>query len=200
MAIGLRELKKARVREQIVQTTIDLIREQGYDRTTVEEIARRVEITTPTFYNYFSSKEAVLGQVYAECVRSWAAAIDEQLERDVPTELRLRALVSKIAAGILEDASLWRAIIIYGDINPASNAAQREAESLADGSLYALIREGQMNGELTGHYPAALLQAVFDGAVFALSYSWAMDDISNNELASAFQAALDVCFDGIRAR
>ena len=75
MPSGLRERKKARMREQIVETTIALIRERGYDGTTVEEITRRIEITTPTFYNYFAGKEAVLGHYYTEHVREWPAVI-----------------------------------------------------------------------------------------------------------------------------
>ena len=135
MTAGLRELKKARVREQIVQTTIDLVRKRGYERTTVEEISGKVEITTPTFYNYFSSKEAVLGRVYAEAVRAWATTIDEQLAQDASLEFKLRALASEMAVGMLADAKLWKAVVLSGAINPALDEAQREAESLAEGSL-----------------------------------------------------------------
>ena len=63
---GLRERKKARLRNQIAQTTHELILERGYDDTTVEEITRRVEISPPTFYNYFAGKDAVLGHIAVE--------------------------------------------------------------------------------------------------------------------------------------
>lgn len=55
--MGLREIKAARTREQLVDTAIDLFIEQGYDATTMEQIAERAEVGTSTLYRYFPSKE-----------------------------------------------------------------------------------------------------------------------------------------------
>lgn len=55
--MGLREVKAARTRELLVDTAIDLFIEQGYDATTMEQIAERAEVGTSTLYRYFPSKE-----------------------------------------------------------------------------------------------------------------------------------------------
>ena len=65
-AVGLRERKKARLRRKIMDTTVTLCREKGYENTTLEEIVRIVEISQPTFYNYFGSKDAVLREFARE--------------------------------------------------------------------------------------------------------------------------------------
>jgi AcrR family transcriptional regulator len=47
-------------RERIVLAAVDLFTEQGYDETTVAQIAERAEVTRSTFFRYFPDKRDVL--------------------------------------------------------------------------------------------------------------------------------------------
>jgi AcrR family transcriptional regulator len=54
---GLRERKKLNVRTAIQREALRLFSEQGFETTTVEQIAEAAGISAATFYRYFTSKE-----------------------------------------------------------------------------------------------------------------------------------------------
>jgi AcrR family transcriptional regulator len=60
MAEGLRERKKQRTRQQIIDAAMSLFAEGGYHATTIADIAEAAEVAPRTFFSYFPSKEAVV--------------------------------------------------------------------------------------------------------------------------------------------
>jgi AcrR family transcriptional regulator len=69
-SLGLRERKKLRTRATLIDAAVDLCDRQGFDRTTVDQIAAIADVSPRTFSRYFPTKDAIA-----------LALIDEILDR-----------------------------------------------------------------------------------------------------------------------
>lgn len=68
----LREQKKARVRDTLRREALRLFSTQGYDATTVDEIAAAAGVSHMTFFRYFPTKEdVVLMDEFDPLLREW---------------------------------------------------------------------------------------------------------------------------------
>ncbi|NUT40261.1 MAG: TetR family transcriptional regulator [Thermoactinospora sp.] len=88
----LRDRKRRRTRQAIVEAAVELFEERGYEGTTIADIAEAAEIGTRTFFSYFASKEEVL---YPESDGRIVAVLEAIATRgpdDGPTDVLLRAL------------------------------------------------------------------------------------------------------------
>ena len=58
--LSLRERKRLRTRQALVDAATELFLRNGYERTTVADIAAAADVGTRTFFSYFPTKEDVL--------------------------------------------------------------------------------------------------------------------------------------------
>lgn len=114
VAEGLRERKRLRTYRLIQQSALDLIDQQGYDATTIEQIAAAAEISPSTFFRYFPTKEAVI--VTDEYDPLILAAL-EALDPDLTPVQAFRSVVNGLFQDIyLRDRArlLHRVTLIFG--------------------------------------------------------------------------------------
>jgi AcrR family transcriptional regulator len=89
---SLRERKRVRTRQALIDAAADLFERRGYDRTTIADIAAAADISTRTFFAYFASKEDVVFPDADAQVTAALAAIDNRGPDERPTQILLRAL------------------------------------------------------------------------------------------------------------
>jgi len=58
-ALGLRERKKQRTRATLIDAAVELCERQGFERTTVDQIATIADVSPRTFSRYFATKDAI---------------------------------------------------------------------------------------------------------------------------------------------
>lgn len=79
-ALPLRERKKLRTRQHLVETALQLFLDRGFEATTLDQLVDTAEISLRTFFRLFPSKEAVALAAETEL---WDAYIDEIARRDL---------------------------------------------------------------------------------------------------------------------
>ncbi|MFD2470729.1 TetR/AcrR family transcriptional regulator [Amycolatopsis silviterrae] len=90
--MSLRERKRARTRQALIDAAADLFERNGYDETTVAEIAAAAEIGTRTFFSYFASKEELLFPDADSRVQAMIDALANRAPDDRPIDLLVRVL------------------------------------------------------------------------------------------------------------
>lgn len=96
-ATSLRERKRRQTRQALVDAAADLFDRQGYDQTTIAEIAAAARISTRSFFSYFASKEEVLFPDSDSRVRAAADAITARRPGEGPAEAAVRAVQRVLA-------------------------------------------------------------------------------------------------------
>lgn len=89
---GLRERKKQRTRDALVDAAFGLFRERGFEATTVADIAEAADIAPRTFFAYFETKEAVVFHDFDLVRESFAARLGDRRPGETAFEA-LRAWV-----------------------------------------------------------------------------------------------------------
>ncbi len=91
---GLRERKKQRTREAIIDAALRLFTERGFEHTTVADIAAAADIAPRTFFGYFPTKEDVVFHDFEATFGS----LDERLRSRAPGESAIDAMRDWIAS------------------------------------------------------------------------------------------------------
>jgi len=84
---GLRERSKARRKEAIVRVAYRLFADQGYDATTVAEIAAAAEVAPRTVAMYFPSKQDIALSRFGQAADELTAALRDRAPGETATQV-----------------------------------------------------------------------------------------------------------------
>ncbi|WP_449343701.1 TetR/AcrR family transcriptional regulator [Streptomyces lutosisoli] len=192
--LGLRERKKIKTREAIRTATYALVLEQGYDATTIEQIAERAEVSPSTVFRYFPTKEdIVLTDEYDPLIMEEVRA----RPADEPWPDTIRYVMRKAAqVGIEEDAEVARLRTQLLAQVPAVRSRMMESMSVTGSMLCQAI------GERTGRDPESLEVRVyamsFIGGLMETSLYWA-ENGHQDDFLTLIDRTMDVLEHGLPA-
>ena len=195
---GLRERKKARLRQQIVETAIRLFRKQGYEKTRVDDIVKILEISQPTFFRYFPSKDAVLrdvGQRGFECI---AERLKSELSTKASTAERLSRLYHSLACEAESDRPLWQAVVLSGAMDAVRSPEVRGAECIVAGLLREILAQGQKRGEITNAFPVVHLAEFMEALYHTVVRQWTVDLTGPHKLTERVDSAVEFFLRGVK--
>ena len=188
---GLRERKKARLRQEIIDTAVKLFRKRGYEKTRIDDIVAILEISQPTFFRYFPTKDAVLREVGR---RGFACQIERlkfELSSKATTADRLRRFYRSVARIAEDDRRLWQAVVLSGAMDPVRSPDMREPEQATVQLLREILEQGQTNGDVTRDFPIVHLAEFMEGLYTTVVRQWAVDLTGPHKLAERVGNAVE---------
>ena len=166
---GKREKAKMERRERLYEAALELFRTQGYEATTVSQITTRAGLAKGTFFNYFSTKDAVLRYLGTREIGRLSSA---SLSATSGSALnRLKRLLGALATSLEKDRDLVCLIFRSGISVPELLAGDAGGFSLQP-TASLLIRQAQRLGEINTELDPDMLAAALDALYLQQLVRW----------------------------
>lgn len=89
----MKKSKAERKKEQIIDTTLEIVKKKGFSRITMEEIAAELELTKGSLYYYFKNKSDLLFQCHKHILQQGMGEFETALYSGDDIEEILREIV-----------------------------------------------------------------------------------------------------------
>lgn len=106
--------KAEETRERILDAALTLFREQGFDDTTMRDIAEKASVATGAAYYYFRSKEELVMAFYVRAADEARDIVPERIGRSRDLKKRLRAVIDQKFEQFEEHRKLLVALVRIG--------------------------------------------------------------------------------------
>jgi AcrR family transcriptional regulator len=148
-AFEVRQRKLDSKREAVLRTAAQLFLEQGYRRTSLSGLAKRLNITKPALYYYFRNKEEILVSCYQSGIARIEASLDGALVGQGNGLDKTRAYIEAYARVIVsEDFGRCVAMLDDSELSPGARREVRNLKRQIDNSLRGYIEQGIADGSI----------------------------------------------------
>lgn len=165
----------------------DLFLEQGYEATSIAEIARRAGVSRSSFFNYFTNKAEILWFVFDRRVEALEAVLADP---GTPLAEALPAFAVGAPPDLLALAIVDARTMGVEDELLAGRAARQQRIAAAIASR--LERDG------ADRIRAEIRAAAYAGALVAAVWRWADLGAGRHDLADVLAESLDAARDVLR--
>ena len=193
------EEHKTLTRRDILEAAAALFRAQGYNDTSLGDIASHVGIGRTTLYEYFADKEAILVSLVRQELPGLMADLAGGLPEQASSRERLRILIERGLAFVSDDERLGS--MLMRELPNISKQSQREVREAHDGLAEAVVRvcrEGIASGEFRDLNPILVGQLVY-GLMMSASVGLMRSPASGDRGQQVADTLLSVVFDGLSA-
>jgi AcrR family transcriptional regulator len=161
-----RDAAAADQRRRILEATAELIAEQGYQETTMEQIVRRAKVGYATFYKHYPDKEAAFLALLDAAIERTVANVEGAYRREEgPWADRVGAALGALFEDVAAHPAPARAVLVEAVAAGSEAAAMHE---LALKRLAPLLRPGRELNPRQAQLPESLEETLAGGVVWVL--------------------------------
>lgn len=153
--LSRRERKKLETRQALLEAAWVLFRDKGFHDTTIEEITDRADVAKGTFFNYFPSKDGLLGELALWRFSQVREALEAERVAPESPVARITLLLRLLHEQLLDDWPLIQQAFAHrlGKPFASQDQTRRQVTSL----LTELVKQAQERGEIRGDLEAEVV-------------------------------------------
>ena len=173
----IRQIRAVETRKRIVAAARKLITENGFEKVSVEDIAKEAEVSTGSFYTYFKRKEDVIEELNQQDFYRLAETVNEVMDMDLSERLKYycREFLAEIERVGIEICRQWiRHNIMPIDMEISEKETTKYTHDYL--AMKSLLGEGVKRGELVASTPVDELALYFNAQLYGLMVAWCMSD------------------------
>jgi len=185
MAAGRREQQRERMRQRLLAAALELFEAQGFDATTIDQIANRADVARQTVLNHYPAKK--------DFVTAWGARRRDELAalEDLPVESArdgLHRIMSALAEINVREERLTRQL-----------REQRIVPQPIPEAMFRILREGLERGEIAGSVDSRVAAEIVAAVYFDTLSRWLIEEEPGFDLCQALNSRLDLLLNGLAA-
>ncbi len=158
---GKREQKKEQTRQAIVAAAVDLFSSKGYEKTSIEDLAKAAGIGKSTVYTYFKAKEEIFLAFFDEEFEYSFSALHEHVDPDAPLINQLHTLFMLQYEFVTKNREFGR-ILVRETLFPKSvTSLAKESNQRYLDALGEILNRAKERGEIRPEFDNFFLAAHF---------------------------------------
>ncbi len=185
--------------ETVLRRAVDLFNQQGYDATSIGDIARDLGLTKSAIYHHVPSKEHLLSAALEEALAELTTAVDVAVDASggVAASDRLRAVVHA-SVRILVDHLPAVTLLLRVRGNSEVEVVALQRRRVLDDKLTALVREAAAEGSVRDDVAPEVLGRLLFGMVNSLVEWYRPGGPVDPDVLA--RSVADLAFDGLLRR
>jgi Transcriptional regulator len=194
-------LKKSDVtRQRVLEVTSDLFRRNGYQATSMRDIAKAVGMKSGSLYYYYESKEALLAAILNDNIDATLAGLTEALASlpgDATARQKFETAVAASVKIIADSGDMAVASAQTLSILQEPEFSEQSRHRRAYNQFWRdIINEGKEKGEIRKDLPDAVASMAIVGALTFVGEWYESDRSSTDAIGAIFSRLF---FDGMHA-
>ena len=198
---GIRQIKKQETRKAIMQAAMTLFSEKGFDKTSIEEVAKAAGIGKGTIYGYFQTKSDILHAYCEDELECLRHELTTNADREIPILQQMMNIYLPEFNKLTENREFAR-LFMQQTTFPRDVDLDKHLEH--DDNyfklLFPLFQKAQERGELRKDLDLLYITGHFYGLYLLLVSSWFSGRIQTEEAEEALHTLFLQALEGLQPR
>jgi NADH dehydrogenase len=164
-----RQQKKEQTKERIISEALELFKSQGFKQTSVDSITLKAQVAKGTFFNYFSTKEALLIELQNQNINSAFSFIHSSHVQTLPFLTQMEHLLNYLLSYFDVDPIVTRQAFLAHHTGYNQDGKEEEIDIVE--LFFIVIDRGQIRGEIREDIESTLLAECCYGLFISSLYS-----------------------------